>query len=110
MADTRKKPRAALSKSRGRGSEDVPGDTELPGADPPAEPEAESIPEAESTAEADADTQDSPPAHVGTQDEMHVTTTQQDTTMETTAPIQAAHQTYDKILGTSREHVEKANQ
>ena len=41
---------------------------------------------------------------------MHATTTQQDTTMDAPTTVQAAHQTYDKILGTSREHVEKANQ
>ena len=106
MADTRKRPRAAPAKARGRAADDSqaePEGADMPGADPPAGAEAGS----------DADMQDSAPADAAVQDEMHpiiTPTTQQDATMEATTSGQSAQQAYDKILGTGREHVEKANQ
>jgi phasin family protein len=111
MADTRKRPRAAPAKGRGRAADDSQAEppdadmpsADMPGADPPAGAEAGS----------DADMQDSAPAGAAAQDEMHpivTPTTEQDATMEATTSGQTPHQAYDKILGTSREHVEKANQ
>jgi phasin family protein len=113
MADSRKRPRAAPAKGRGRAADDSqsePDDADMPGADPPAP----GLP-ADLGAElgSDADAQDSAPAVDAAQDEMHAVTTpttQQDATMEATTSVQTAHQAYDKILGSGREHVEKANQ
>jgi phasin family protein len=117
MADTRKRPRAAPAKPRSRAGDDNPAEPEgheLPGADPPLEAEAEAGNEAEA--------QDVAPAASEAQDEKHTTattattttttttTTEQDATMEAHTTVQSAQQTYDKILGSSREHVEKANQ
>src|SRR5262245_17849100 len=101
MADSKKRPRVP-SRQRGRVDDDGDASERQAAAASGAEPVA--------TTETDPDVQDTPPAAVEPQDENPQHSIQQDTAMDASTTIQTAQQTYDKLLGTSREHVEKANQ
>jgi phasin family protein len=87
------------SRQRGRADDDGEAPDQPAAASLGAEPVA--------TTEPDPDAQGPPPAP---QDEMPPPTTQQDTAMDASTITQTAQQTYDKLLGSGREHVEKANQ
>ena len=95
--------------SRQRGRADDDGDAPERHAAVASGAEAVAAPEPDPDVP-DPDVQDSPPAPVEPQDETPPHPTQQDTTMDASAITQTAQQTYDKLLGSSREHVEKANQ
>ncbi len=103
------------ARTRGHAREDIadpPGD-DLPGADPPASNLARAdLPSPDQIVESAADDVDEqgPSASVEEQDGIHLHTQQQDTVMDATTTMQTAQQTYDKLLGTGREQVEKANQ
>jgi phasin family protein len=89
---------------RGRAGDDAdPPGTDPPGTDQTSADQLESIAE-------DVDMQDAPPASVEPQEDIQLHTQQQDTAMDASTTMQTAQQTYDKLIGTSREQIEKANQ
>src|SRR5262245_60231030 len=98
MADSKKRPRMP-SRQRGRVADD--GDAPEQHGAAASGAEAVATPEPDLDVP-DPDVQDAPPAAVEPQEENPPHPTQQDITMDASAITQTAHQTYDKLLGSSR--------